>query len=67
MNLLPSQWTVIISQIVNLGVVILGAIDLNYHTTLLSNPLTLTVMTILSAIGIHQTVFPSAPKTLLGK
>lgn len=59
MNLLPSDWIVVGTQVVNLTLVVLGAVDLNYHTHLLSNPLTLTVMTVLSAIGIHQTVNPT--------
>jgi hypothetical protein len=62
MNLLPSQWIVIGSQVVNLAIVILGAIDLNYHMHLLTNPLTLTIMTILSGVGIHQTINPTLPK-----
>ena len=67
MNLLPSQWIVIGSQLINLGIVILGSVDLNYHTHLLSNPLTLTIMTVLLAIGIHQTINPSTPNNLLSK
>ena len=62
MPLLPSQWIVIGSQVVNLAIVILGAIDLNYHSHLLTNPLTLTIMTVLSAVGIHQTVNPTIKK-----
>lgn len=62
MNFLPSTWVVIGSQILNLMLVILGAIDLNYHTALLSNPLTLTLMTVATAIGFHQTVFPTTKK-----
>ena len=62
--MLQSQWIVIGSQIVNLGIVVLGAIDLNYHTHLLGSPLTLTVMTILSAIGIHQTINPTVKNIL---
>lgn len=61
MNMLPSQWVVIGSQVVNLAIVVLGAVDLNYHTHLMSAPLTLTIMTILSAIGIHQTINPTIP------
>lgn len=62
MNFLPSQWIIIGSQLVNLAIVVLGVIDLNYHTALLTNPLTLTIMTVLSAIGIHQTVNPTIKK-----
>jgi len=62
MNMLPSQWIVIGSQVVHLVIVILGAVDMNYHSHLLSNPLTLTIMAILSAIGIHQTINPTLPK-----
>ena len=65
--MIQSQWVVIITQAVNLGIVVLGAIDINYHTSLLTNPLTLTIMTILSSLGIHQTMFPSKPKDSLNK
>ena len=61
MPLLKSDYIVVGTQIVNLALVILGAIDLNYHTHLLGNPLTLTIMTVLSAIGIHQTINPTLP------
>lgn len=67
MNLLPSQWIVIGSQIVMLAVAILGVIDLNYHTQLLDNPLTLTIIGILNVLGIHQAVNPTTPNSVLGK
>lgn len=61
MNLLPSQWIVIGSQILMLGVACLGVIDLNYHTQLLDNRLTLTIIGILNVLGIHQTINPTLP------
>ena len=65
--MIQSQYVVIISQIVNLIIASLGIVDLNYHTQLLDNPLTLTIMGILSLLGIHQTVNPTKPATLLEK
>ncbi len=60
--MLPSQYAVIGSQILNIVLVGLGAIDLNYHSHLLTNPLTLVIMAVLSAIGIQQTINPTVKK-----
>lgn len=62
MNMLPSQWIVIGTQITMLVLGVLGVIDLNYHTTLMSNPLTLTIIGILNILGIHQTINPTIKK-----
>jgi hypothetical protein len=62
MNLIPSQWVVIATQAVNIIIAGLGVVDLNYHTQLLDNPLTLTIMGILSILGIHQTINPTIKK-----
>ena len=61
MNLLPSQWIVIGTQLTMLAVGVLGIIDLNYRTQLLDSPLTLTIIGILNLLGIHQTINPTLP------
>ena len=54
--MIPSQWITIGSDILTVIISAMGTVDLIWHTALLTNPITLTVLAILGALGIHQTV-----------
>lgn len=59
--MLPTQWIVIATDILTVGLAVLGFIDHTWHTALLINPITLSVLAILGGLGIHQTVSNSNP------
>jgi hypothetical protein len=54
--MLPTQWVTIGTDVLTIILAILGFVDHTWHTSLLMNPITLGILGILGAIGIHQTV-----------
>lgn len=54
--MIPSQWITILSAGLTVVLAGLGFYDTIYHTSLLTNPLTLSILAFLGALGIHQTV-----------
>lgn len=60
--MIPSQWIVIGTDVLTIIFAVLGFVDHTFHTALLTNPITLSILAVLGSIGIHQTMTtPAAP------